>query len=710
MVVTHAWSDSSARRLLQPQSIALIGGAWADAVAAGNRAIGYRGQLWRIHPTRASTAQCHYFRSVDELPGVPDQTFVAVPAQEVSGIAAALQRRGAGGFVCFASGFSELGTAQGQALTEALVASAPTMPFFGPNCYGAVNFFDRCALWPDQVVGDPLERGVALICQSGTIALTLMFNERSLPIGYILTVGNQTRLAIEDLIEILCTDERVSAFGLYVEGIKNPAHFARAAALAQSVGKPIALVKTGRTETAARTAQSHTGALAGADAIFDAFCRQAGIARCESLGALCETLKIFHAGGPLAGRRVLVMGASGGDMAMTADASRHLGLSFPPFGSEQSQRLQNILGERVTISNPFDVHTYTWFDLVAQRALFDTVLTAGFDAVAFMLDSPPEQRADIQAFKVVIDEFVASAAMDGVRSRAVLLSSLPETISARVRAQCLNAGVVPLQGQREALEAMDLAGAVGENWRTPFELRLLKPLTPVPAAPVDAAPVRGAAAGTDTYALSEHQAKTALAAQGLPIPRSQHVPSPQAAAAADALGYPVVMKASAARLEHKSDLGGVVLNIRNATEAAAAAHKLSSLAAHLLVEQMIVDGVAEILVGVLIDPQFGLTLVLGAGGTLTEILRDSTSVLPPFTHANVSEALLRLRVGRLLAGFRGKPAGDVPALIDAILAVTRYAESQLGRLAELDVNPIVVRPAGLGVVAVDALIRLRKEP
>jgi acetate---CoA ligase (ADP-forming) len=681
----------SLERLLRPKSIALIGGAWTDAVAAGNRAIGYDGTVWRVHPTRQSTTHCHYYRSVDELPGSPDAAFIAVPAADAIGVARSLERRGAGGFVCFASGFSELGTTQGHALTQALVTAAPQVPFFGPNCYGVVNFFDCSALWPDQVVGDSPERGVALICQSGTIALTLMFNDRSVPIGYVFTVGNQTRIAVEDLIEALCADDRVSAFGVYVEGIKDPQRFSQAAATARAAGKPIALVKAGRTEAAARTAQSHTGALAGTDAVFDAFCLQAGIARCETLSTLCETLKIFHAGGPLNGRRVLVMGASGGDMAMTADVARNLGLTFPPFSAAQTVKLREILGDRVTIANPFDFHTYTWFDIVRQRDLFDTVMAGGFDLVAFMLDSPPEKKADLSAFTVVIDAFVAAAGAAG--ARAALLASLPETISPSVRAQCLKAGVIPLQGQREALEAMDLAGIVGSTWQLGANVQLLRPRTPV----------------TAVGALSEFEGKRALAAYGVPVPRSKLAPVRDAVEAAGELGYPVVMKACAASLEHKSDAGGVVLNIRTPAEAGIAASRLGALADNVLIEPMTVDGVAEILVGALIDPQFGLTLLLGAGGVLTELLSDSTSLLPPFTRPAVTAALGRLTVSRLLGGFRGKPAGDVPALVDAILAVTRYAEANIDVLSELDVNPIIVRPLGAGVVAVDALIRLAKE-
>ena len=688
------------QRLLQPRSIALIGGNWTDAVAAGSRAIGYRGALWRVHPTRASTPETHYYRSVDELPAAPDQAFVAVAAPEAVKVAGALQRRGAGGFVCFASGFSELGTEAGRALTESLLANTPGLPFFGPNCYGIVNFFDRCALWPDQVVGASPERGVALICQSGTIALTMMFNNRSVPIGYIFTTGNQTRLAIEDLIEILCDDDRVSAFGLYVEGIKDPERFARAAQLARTKRKPIALVKAGRTESAARTAHSHTGSLAGSDSVFDAYCRQAGLARCETLSTLCETLKIMHLGGPLNGRRLLAMGASGGDMAMTADVSRDLGLSFPALAAEPRARLHHILGERVTISNPFDFHTYTWFDPPRQRAVFDTVVALDVDAVAFVLDCPPERTADLSSFTVVIDEFVGAAlAVDEAatssgtgRARIALLASLPETMPASIRAQCLHAGVVPLQGLREGLEALNLCGAVGESWRKGSSVSLLRP--------------RAAAGPASPRNLLERDAKQALAAFGVPVPRFRQVSVSLAVAAARELGFPVVMKAAAAELAHKSDVGGVILNISTESGAQAAAAQLGKLADQVLVESMVIDSVVEVLVGMLVDAQFGLTLVLGSGGVLTELVRDSVTLLPPFTHAAVSGGLQQLAAWRLMAGYRGKPAGDVAALIDAILAITNYAAANLAVLSELDVNPIIVRPAGAGVVAVDALIRL----
>jgi acetyl-CoA synthetase len=676
------------QRLLVPRTLALIGGAWTDAVAEGNRVIGYTGSVWRVHPTRPSSGDTIYYRSVEELPGAPDAAFVAVPSREVANIAAALRQRDGGGFVCFAAGFSETGTAHGDRLTQDLVDSANAVPFFGPNCYGFVNFFDRVALWPDQVVGAPLARGVAVICQSGTIALTLMFNDRSVPMGYIFTVGNQTCLAVEDLIEILAGDERVTAFGLYIEGIKDAPRFARAVATARAAGKPIAVVKAGRTQAAARTIQSHTGSLAGADVVFDAFCRQAGMARCETLATLCETLKVFHAGGVLAGRRVLIMGASGGDMAMTADLSRHLALDFAPIPPQARSRLQEILTERVTIANPLDFHTYIWFDRDALRAMFTQLLRCGFDAVGFVLDCPPEAKADTAAFIAVIDEFIGASA--GAPTRAALIASLPETLSSTVRERCLAAGVIPLQGQREALEALTLAAAVGLVWGASSPVQLRVP------------PVH---TGRDRTLL-EPEAKAALAEYGVPVPRAKSVTGREVAAAATQLGFPVVIKVARADVHHKSDVGGVVLNVRTAAEAAAAAERLRVLTDHFLVEEMITDGVAEILVGVVMDAQFGLTLVVGAGGVLTELLRDSVSLLPPFSREGIEQALSGLTVMKMLQGFRGKAPGDMPALVDAILAVSRYAEDNLASLVELDVNPIIVRPLGRGAVAADALIRL----
>src|SRR6185437_6754012 len=358
---------------------------------------------------------------------------------------------------------------------------------------------------------------------------------------------------------------------------------------------------------AVRTAHSHTGSLAGADGAFDAFCAHAGIARCDSLATLCETLKVLHTGGPLPGQRILVMGASGGDMAMTADAARHLALEFPPFAPATSGLLDNLLSDRVTIANPFDFHTHVWFDRPRLHSLFSIVHGAGYDAVGLMVDSPPEDQADPASYVAVIEEFLA--AYPGPPARAAAISSLPESLSAATRERCLNAAVTPLQGQREALEALDLAATIGAAWTRGAAVELHRPRRH------DAHTAEPQAGQTRGKTLPEHEGKGALAAYGVPVPRSRVVTFDKAASAARALGFPVAMKAAGA-FEHKSDVGGVILDVRTVADATAAAERLSQISGTVLVEEMVTDAVAEVLVGITVDPQFGVLLVLGAGGVL----------------------------------------------------------------------------------------------
>jgi acetyl-CoA synthetase len=451
------------------------------------------------------------------------------------------------------------------------------------------------------------------------------------------------------------------------------------------------------------------------------------------------------------------MGASGGDMAMTADAARDLDITFPNIPDESVTQLRHILTDRVHIANPFDFHTHIWFDRPALRAMFSVAQRAGFDAVGFMIDCPSAQKADPASYIAAIEEFIA--AYPGARTRAAVICSLPESLDAKTREMCLAAGVVPLQGQRQALEALDLAAAVGEAWANGASVALRTSVSATVSACAPASPSASASAFAPAAAsasspastsasapapasasnaasssamgtmptsaeyapqalasapdrsahirsLTEPEGKAALAAFGVRIPHSRVVNAHDAPAAAEAIGFPVVMKAASASLEHKSDLGGVIINIRTLSEAMAAADRLTQLSDTLLVEEMISDGVAEILIGMTVDPQFGQVLVLGAGGVLTELLRDTVSLLPPFTAIAIESALKRLKVGKLLTGYRGRPPADIAALVETALACTRYAEANVDKLQEIDINPVIVRPADRGAVAVDALIRI----
>jgi succinyl-CoA synthetase beta subunit len=251
-----------------------------------------------------------------------------------------------------------------------------------------------------------------------------------------------------------------------------------------------------------------------------------------------------------------------------------------------------------------------------------------------------------------------------------------------------------LQGQREALEALDLAGAVGEAWQ-----RGPGPVLRIPPTPTGR-----------IETLAEHAGKAALARAGVRVPESRVVPCAEAAAAAVTLGFPVAIKAAGPGLEHKTERGGVVLDVRTPAQAATAAAQLASLGTDVLVERMVDDGVAEILVGIAVDPHFGQLLLIGSGGVQAELWQDTVSLLPPWSRTGVELALRRLKVAALLDGRRGRPPGDVAALVDTILAIGCYAEAQRDTLVELDVNPVIVRPRGAGAIAVDVLIRKVEEP
>lgn len=674
-------------RLLRPQSLAVLGGAWADTVQSQCRKLGFNGPIWRVHPKRAAAGTPDVFADIDALPGVPDATFVGVNRETTVDVMEVLNRRGAGGAVCFASGFNELHTDSTRALTADLQTKANGTPFLGPNCYGFINFFDRVALWPDEIIATSPARGAAFLSQSGTVGLNVMYADRSLPLGYLICVGNQTSVGFHDLIDAMLDDDRISVIGLYIEGIPDLPAFAAAAGRARDKGVPIAAIKAGRSELARRTTHSHTGAMGGEDRYMDAVFDRLGIARCSTLSEFTETIKLLHTIGPLSGPRLGLIGCSGGDMAMASDVLEPLSIDLPGPDASVAADLRDILGDRIAVANPLDFQTYIWHDAAKMHACFSAVMRGRTDVTAMFLDHPHPDTCDLTLFEAGFDAYVAAARDVGVK--AVIASSMPESTPAYLRERAMAAGVAPLQGMAETFHAIDRAMAIGRAWADYDPPTLLHK-----------APNRAAAATWD-----EHQSKAALSAAGVVVPQSQLVAPHDAADAADAIGYPVVVKAVSADLAHKTEAGGVALNLRDRAAVTDAAKRLSALSGTLLVEAMVTDGVAELIVGVDVDPQFGPVVLVGAGGILAELLTDSAVLLPPVSKARARQAIEGLRVAKILQGFRGKPAGDIDTLADAIVAVAAYAETHADTLVELDINPLIVRPAGDGVVAVDALIR-----
>jgi acyl-CoA synthetase (NDP forming) len=680
------------RRLLAPRHIAVFGGRHAAEVVRQCRRAGFAGEIWPVHPTRDTVEGLACFRDADALPAAPDASFVAVPASATVDVVAALARRGAGGAVCYASGFAETSPA-GAALQRRLVEAAGTTAVIGPNCYGLLNYLDGAALWPDQHGGRRVERGVAIVTQSGNVGVNLTMQRRSLPLAYLVAGGNMAGSSLAEITDALLDDQRVTAIGLHIEGLDDVAGFARAAATALERRVPVVVLKSGSSELGARTALSHTSTLAGPEVLYDALFARLGVARVRDPAALLETLKLLSVHGALPDRRIASASCSGGEAALVADLAAARGLELPPFSPDVRARLQAVLGDRVAVANPLDYHTYIWGDRAAQTACFAALLAAEADIHLLLLDFPRDDRCAPDDWEATLEAFRAARREQptGRRVRAAAVSLLPEGMPEAVGARLAGDGIAPMQGLPECLDAVRAAASIGAAQARATDV------VPQAAAP--------ALAGA-TRTLDEWASKRALAACGLPVPDGAPTRTEDAVACADAQGYPVVLKALSAAHLHKTEAGVVALNLDSAEDVRRAAGRMSALSDRFLVERMVAGAVAELIVGVYREPGFGLGLTVGAGGVLAELLRDTATLLLPVSRDEVRAALTSLRVWALLAGYRGGPAGDVEAVLDAVTAVGRYAEQHAHRLVELDVNPLLVLREGHGAVAVDALVRL----
>jgi acyl-CoA synthetase (NDP forming) len=656
------------------------------------RRMGFAGEIWPIHPQHDTVEGLPAFRSVAELPGAPDAVFLGINRHAVIEVTAALSERGAGGAVCYASGFAETG-GEGAELQARLVEAAGAMPVLGPNCYGVINYLDGALLWPDQHGGQRVQRGVALVTQSSNIAINLTMQRRGLPIAYVATLGNQAVAGLAEMVEAFLDDPRVTAIGLHLEGLAEPAALARAAARARRQGVPILALRTGRSAEGARLALSHTASLAGADAVTDAFLRRIGVVRVGSLPVLLEALKLLHTVGPLPGRDIASMSCSGGEAALIADAALGTGLRFRPLDREQAARVAaTVASELVTVSNPFDYHTFIWANAPAMTETFAAMMAAGFDLTLLLLDLPRGDRCSDAEWVPSLEALVAASQRTG--RKAALVASLPEGLPEEQAQRLVAAGVAPLLGIDDALAAIAAAAEAGDILR---EAGAPLPAEPVPLAP---GPVR---------TLSEWDGKRRLAAHGVPVPEGRLARSPEeAVAAAAAIGFPVVLKATGADLAHKTELGAVRLNLADAAAVRDAAASLAGVGEALLVERLVAGAVAELIVGIGRDKLLGLHLLLGSGGTLVELVGDRRILLLPAGQAEVAAAIRSLKIAKLLDGHRGRPPGDLDAAVDAVLAVQAFALAEAGRLAELDVNPLIVTPDG--VVAADVLLRLVEDP
>ncbi|GAB1362032.1 hypothetical protein MASR1M32_12680 [Rhodobacter sp.] len=447
----------------------------------------------RCIPTKPEIGGLKAYASLADLPEPPDAVFIGVNRFATIEVVEELAAMGAGGAICFASGWTEAGEA---GLQDRLVAAAGEMPILGPNCYGVINYLDGALLWPDQHGGIRVDKGVALVSQSSNIVINMGMQQRGLPVAYVACLGNAAVVGLAELTGALLDDPRVTAVGLYIEGIDDAPAFAALAEKARAMGKGVVAIKSGKTELSRTAAASHTASLAGGGAASSAFLRQIGVAEVNTPSELIETLKIFHAHGPQIGTRICSLSCSGGEAGLVADLAAPFGIDFPPVPQATHDRLFAVLGEIPTISNPLDYHTFIWGDGPKTTEVFTAMLDA-YDAGIYIIDSPRPDRCDPSGYQPAFDAIVAAQKATG--RIAFPVASMAENLGeARVTA-LMDEGVCSLLGLETALAAIRAAQT---------------PAGPAGWRPAAALPPRDAAM------LTEAEGKALLASAGVAVPKS----------------------------------------------------------------------------------------------------------------------------------------------------------------------------------------------
>jgi acyl-CoA synthetase (NDP forming) len=678
---------SRLERLLRPKSIAAIGGLQASRVVEQCQLMGFEGEIWPVHPDKSEVGGLPAYASVEDLPAAPDAAYVAINRHLTVDVVKSLNTIGAGGAVCYASGFLEADETGGQ-LQAALIEAAGDMPIVGPNCYGLINYADGALLWPDQQGGQRLpegKTGVAIITQSSNIAVNFTMQRRGLPLAYVLTVGNQALVGMSDLASSVLDDPRVSTLGLYIEGFDSIPAMEILAKRARTLGKPVVVFKVGESDQAQATALSHTASLAGSQAAANAFLKRNGFGQAKSIPVFLETLKLLHVHGPLDGYRISSMSCSGGEASIMADTAVGKKVYFPALDDAQIKSVQDALGPLVTISNPLDYHTYCWGNRDVMTAAFSAMVGNGFDMNFLVLDFPHAERCEDWEWMIAVESF--EAALKANNARGALAVSMAENISESYTEAFIERGVVSLYGFEEALQAADIAADIGAAWQHETTDPVLEPTAIHP----------------DKIILDEATAKQSLADYGLPIPPGKLVTSVQQALKyANKIGYPLVIKVP--DIAHKTEANAVLLNLKSADEVAEATSTLLELGNQLYLESMVEGVIAELIIGITHDTQFGLVMTIGSGGILVEIMKDSHTLVMPVTRRQIENLLAELKSAPLFKGYRGKPKADIKATVDAILAIQQYAIDTSDRLLELDINPLLLCAEGKGVFAADALI------
>lgn len=693
---------SAIDRLFHPRSVAIVG-ASADSDKLTGRPLaylqrhGFAGQIYPINPRYQSIAGLTCYPDVKSLPAPPDVGIVLLGAERVRDAVAELSKAGAAAAVILASGFAEAG-ADGQQRQRDVIAAAGSMRILGPNTIGLVNITDKITLSASNALHlDELIVGnIGVVSQSGGILGSLLSRAVGRGIGFskLVATGNEADIEVSECIEYLTEDKATAVIALYLEGLRDPKRFRAAAEKAAAAGKPIVVFKVGRSESGARSAVSHTGALAGADRVYDALFTQTGVIRAATFADLLDIPAALATRQKLLGSRVAIVTSTGGAATLVADSCGMAGLHTPAPDKPTADRLNALqIRDAVLDRNPIDVTLSGLRPDLLRHVIQILIDSASYDAVIMIVGSSGLGRPDL-----VADPVIEARAKSDKPLLVYVSPDAPNII------KHLNRHGVP------AFSAPESCAAALSALRQSGPLTARRELAPVPKPHSPTTSDLAFGSGP----LNEAESKALFARFGIPPVKEFAVGSaPEAAQAARKLEGNVVLKILSRHIAHKSDVGGVVVNVRpedvarRCDEMRAAVTKASKAQLEgFLVQEMISNG-TELILGFHRDPQLGPVVLLGLGGITAELFNDTTLRLPPLSRKDAEEMIGELKGSALLRGFRGRAPCDVDALASAIVAFSEMIGELENRLSEAEINPLFVLPEGQGVRAGDGLVVLR---
>jgi acetyl coenzyme A synthetase (ADP forming)-like protein len=707
----RAWraAAESVRAMLHPRSVAVIGASRRPATIGGSLVAnlvrhGFRGQVYPVNPEADTIEGLPAFASVADIGQPIDLGIVAVPAPAVPAAVEDCARAGARGVVVVSAGFAEVSEEGRQAqrrLRE--IARGTGMRLVGPNCMGVINTDPTVSLDATFAPSWPPAGNVGMLSQSGALGVAILDHARALDIGVstFVSVGNKADVSGNDLLAYWKDDPATRVIALYLESFGNPRRFAR---LAPEVArrKPIVAVKSGRSASGTRAASSHSAALACLDVAVDALFEQAGVIRTDTLEGLFDVVSLLATQPVPDGPRVGVVTNAGGPGILLADACEASGLVLPELGGATVEALRAFLPAQAGLRNPVDMIASASPDDYA-RAVEAVGGDPGIDSVVVIFVPPVVTSA------TEVGEAIARGAGAVPADKPVLSVFLSSKGAPSVLAGGPRGRLPSYSFPENAARALAAAHRYG-LWRerpAGTVVRLGRAERSAVRAVVD----RAMAHRADPFWLDAPATEALLQAAGIAVPPARTVRAEEAVGAAREIGFPLVAKAVAPGLVHKSDIGGVVLGLRSEEEVRSAVSVLTERLRSagygldtVLLQREVVEGL-EALVGVVSDPTFGPLIVCGLGGVQVELLRDASFRLPPVTDLDASEMLDRLRLRALFDGYRGSPPADRTALVGLIQRVSALVEA-VPELRELDLNPVKVLRPGEGVQVVDARVRL----